>query len=657
LLYVAIAAIATFVLLNGGKWHQDYLDWTATRAVHERAGRVFREETGAEPPSELVHILGSGDLSHWDRVRDIALTTDQIISCGLDNAVRCWSTETGESIQVISDVRSYIAAKSSLLVTIDSHQEARVYDTGSSPLKLLRKFSVAAEFPIRRVLSSGLTSTMGVIYDDEANDIQFFDLATGTRMSQLHFNQGIADISIGFREDGVMLAACNDRFLLIDSENGEMVSQWKHDPWPFKGQATRNAVRLKTPWWFVVGASSNIVWNEETHEWKFVQLNLAPQLVIPGSSGRAWIANGGNMLRVGMDRDELHQSIVRTTPIMPVRCMATRSYTGGGQIFTQRAVGYGPGQIGLLDEYGRLRLPNETSDHVTAVAWSRTGDLLAAGTSKGELIVMPTGSWWELQRFRAHGGSVEHVEFSPDGGALMSEESHEIAVFDWRSAKPLVRKPRQASPSRDATLSSGEGRLLAHVLNEGWTLTDYTTNTLVARSERKTTRPLPFSTQGPVWSEREQCFVFFAKGGFCRLRVVGKNSAVGPSLEITEESNSNRWRLHDISIQDSRALLIERVDGNSQLKIWNWQDSEETRIELGSLARPPSAAFAPSRQQVAVVLGGDLILFSAAGEELTRRQIGPGQMSAPAIHYSPDGRYIAIVNGNGTCYLLRNPVK
>ncbi|MCB9873651.1 MAG: WD40 repeat domain-containing protein [Planctomycetaceae bacterium] len=659
MLFVTIAAMTIFVALNGRQWHQDYLDWTATRAIRVRAERIFREETGKQPPPELVHILGSGDLSHWARVYDIALTADQIVSCGLDKAVRCWSTETGESLQVMSNVDGHIAANSSLLVTIDDGQQVRVYDTATSPLKLLRQFSIAAESPIHKAFSSSLTSVLVVIYDDQPNDMQLFDLGSGTHMSTLNFVQEAKEVIVGFREDGCLLAVCKDEFLLIDSESGDIVSQWKHDPWPFDHQAAYHAIRLQDALWLIVGASTSLVWNEETQDWKEVQLNMGgtPDLVIPGRSKEAWIANAGVMMRFTMGEAKLSQTIVRTTPVMPVRCMALRRYSGGGQIFTQRAIGYGPGQIGLLDEYGRLRLPNIATDHITAVGWSYEGDLLAAGTSGGEVIVISTGSWLELQRFHAHGGSVEYVEFSPDSKALLSEEKHEIAVFDWRSAKPLVRKPHQGSSSQNATLSSADGRLLAFVLNEGWTLTDYASNTLVAKSERRAPRTQPFSSQGPVWSESEGCFVFVTKDGFCRLKLVEQDSVMGPSLETKETPDENLRYLRDLSVRDHHALLIEYEDGNSRLKIWNWRTSEEKRVELDPTGGLPSAAFAPSGRQVGAVLDSNLVLYSDAGEELSRCQIGPSQMIASAIEFSPDGRYIAIVNGNGTCYLLKNPVR
>jgi WD40 repeat protein len=657
LLLVAIAAVATFVSLHGRRWHNDYLDWVATRAVRARAVSVFRDETGKNPPAELVHILGSGELSHWARVYDIGLTAEQIISCGQDQAVRCWSTDSGDCLQVISNVEGHVAAKSALLVTIDKDQQVQVYDTSVSPLKRQRQFSIASGSTIRKAFCSPLDDILAVIYEQQPNEIQLFNLSDGTAMARLRFSHEAERVGVGFREDGRLLAACKDEFLLFDSETGDIVRQWKHDPWPFERQAIRGVVRLKAPWWLVVGVSTAIVWNEETHDWKEVQLDTGgtPDLVVPGGYHDAWVANSGTMLRVQMFQDNLSKSIARTTPVMPVTCLAFRRYSGGGQIFTLRAIGYGPGQVGLIDEYGRLLLPPEKDDHITAAGWNYSGKLLATGTSAGEIIVLRTGSWTEVKRYRAHAGAVLYVEFSPDGSALLAEENHEIAVFDWDSAKALLRKPRSLGSSREATLSGGDGRLLAHVLNEGWTLTDYFSKTVVARSDRKAPRPQPFWPQGPVWSAREQCFVFASREGFCRLKIVDEASETGPSLSVTESPKADLRNLRDFSLDDSQALYVDYAKGASRLRIWNWQTSATSTIESEPFASVPWAAFTPTGRQVGVVHQGNLVIFSQSGKQLYRQPIGPAYRSVSAIHFSPNGRYIAIVNGNGTCYLLRNP--
>lgn len=103
---VAATAVATLALRNAPRWYKDYQDWSAAREVRSRAMRVFRDETGNKPPQRLVHILGSGSLSHWAPVYDIGLTGDQIISCGHDRAVRCWSTETSFRHRLSRQLRS-----------------------------------------------------------------------------------------------------------------------------------------------------------------------------------------------------------------------------------------------------------------------------------------------------------------------------------------------------------------------------------------------------------------------------------------------------------------------------------------------------------------------------------------------------------------------
>lgn len=658
LLLVAFTAVTTFVSLNGRRWHQNYLDWSARRLVRARAERIFRDETGKQPPPQLVHILGSGVLSHWAPVYDIGLTADQIISCGRDRAVRCWSLDNGDSLQVLSDVEGHVAAQSSLIAAIDQRKQVQVYDTSVSPLKLLRRFSIEDESAIREAFCSPIEPVLAVVYDERPNELRMFDLDNGTQLSRLALGHEADKVCFGFGGNGRLLAACKDEFLLFNLTNGKVVSTWKHNPWPFDRQLIHEAVPLAFPWWLIVGASTAIVWNEQTQDWKEVELGLGgtPEIVAPAFAGAACVAKSGVMLHVSLGKDELSKTILRTTPVMPVTCIAFRRYVGGGQIFTERAVAYARRHIGLLDEYGRLRLPREEVDHITTAAWSFDSDLLATGTSAGEIIVMRAGSWMEIQRFRAHSGSVDYIEFSPDGSTLLTEERHEIAVFNRNSAKALVRKSRQASSSRDATLSSGNGRLLAWVLNEGWTLTDYATNTLVARSERRAPRSQSFSPQGPVWSAADQCFVFVSARGFCRMKLIGERSSSGPTLDVTEAPNSDLRYLRDFSVDDSEALFFAKSKDGTRLRLWNWQSSAGKIMEAEPLADTPLARFTPSGRHIALIYKGDLIFYSRSGKELFRQPIGTAHITGSAIRFSPDERYIAIINGNGTCYLLRNPL-
>lgn len=656
LLLVALAAKTTFVSLNGRQWHQWFLDWSSTRTIQARAERVFRDETGKAPPAELVHILGSGDLSHWAGVYDIGVTGEQIISCGHDRAVRCWSIDTGECLQVISRVNGHIAEKSTLLVAIGYDKQVQVYDTSTSPLKLLRRFSIANQSAIRKAFCSPFEPILAVIYGNHPDEIQFFKLNDGTRLPPLRLGDEAHEVCLGFGGGGRLLAACKDELLLFNITKGDVVTTWKDNSWPLDRQDVRNVVQLSVPWWLVVGASTAIVWNEQTHDWKEVELGIGgtPEIVVPESSGEAWIADSGIMLRVSMSNNELSKWIVRTTPVMPVTSMAICNSSAGGQILTRRAVAYGPGQVGLLDEYGRLRLPREELDHITAAAWNYDGGMLATGTSAGEIIVMQPGTWTELRRFRAHGGAVEYIEFSPDGLSLLAEEMHEIAVFDWNTAKALVRKSRQGSGSRDTTLSSGNGRLLAWVLNEGWTLTDYAKNTLIARSNPYAPRPSMFSPRGPVWSAAEQCFVFVSEIGFCRLKLVGEGSDPGPSLNVTELPNSDLRYVRDLSVDALQALFVHHSTEGSRLRVWNWQSSVADTIAAEPFVGVPFATFTPSGREVAFLYQGDLLIYDQGGKQLYRQSIGPVHLSRSAIQFSPDGRYIAIVNGNGTCYVLRN---
>jgi WD40 repeat protein len=680
LFLVALAAIATFASLNWQKWRRDYLDWRAARTVRLRAERVFRDEVGAQPPRDLVNILGSGELSHWGRVTDIGLTADQIISCGDDRTVRCWSAETGEPLQVITDVQGYVANYSAILLTIDEQQQARVYDTSVTPLKLTRRFSLKGESRIEQVIASQVTSELAVVYAAKSNEVQLFSLTTGKRICSFELEGPVTERKLAFREDYTLLAARHDEFTIINTESGEIIDRWDARAAARRSrgagraalrgnQEFRSIVRLRSPWWLVIGATQSFLWHERTYEVREATFEYPPNVAlvaVPGLADDAWVAAHGMMAQLSIDprTEALVQEPQPTTPLMPVTCVAIRDTVNGRRILTERAIGYGyvrggsetlgAGQIGLLDEYGQVLLPVGKADHVVCVAWNGAGDRLAVGMSSGEVAVLRAGDWAELDRFRAFAQPVMRLEFSPDGAALLCEQYQQIAVFDAASKKLLMKKPRELSYGPDSTLSSGDGRVLAYTESEGWTLTDLATNKLIVEDALLRSRPQPNSSVGPMWSADEQCFVFFANRAVCRLKMVEHRRPSKPTLEMAENRHPLLGDALDFSPSDSRVLLTRATERERVLRIWEWKPPAMSQITLAPDIAFRGAALVPSKKRIAAILGSDLVVLDERGEELDRQPIGPAQSVASLLDFSPDGRYLAIVNGNGTCYLLRS---
>ena len=87
---------------------------------------------------------------------------------------------------------------------------------------------------------------------------------------------------------------------------------------------------------------------------------------------------------------------------------------------------------------GRLR----TDSEIYSLAWNRAGDLLAAGSTSGDVLLWrlpdPTVQW----RVRAHTAAVRRLAFAGDGRTLaVASEGEEVSLLDVRSGKRLAALP------------------------------------------------------------------------------------------------------------------------------------------------------------------------------------------------------------------------
>lgn len=668
LCFVAACAIVTTCLLNWRDWYRDYQDWSSTRAVRASAQRLYRAEIGADPPVDLVYMFGSGSLSHWGRIHDVALTQDQIISCGADNAVRCWSTESGDEIQLIAGVRGYVcgAGSQALVAAIDQQEVLTVYDTVSVPLKKQRSFSVRGSSPIQEAYPSNVSPQLAISYMDDATHLAIIDVAIGKLSCALDLETE-ADRRVGFREDGKLLIAERGRMRLFDTSTGECLHDWIPDPWPLEGIALRAVARMDPPWWLIVSATGQHMWHEVSGEWKPVKLIVeggTPDLVRPMSRGTVRLINDRLMQSVSVAQDEPHVRLSGILPSVNARCFAEHTSLGGGQYFTRYVMAGPSSQLELVDEYEQVRLPDRDEDHITAVAWSSQSDLLAAGTACGEVILMRSGSWGVRNRFRAHGSAVEFLEFSPDGNHLLVQEQHQLAVFNWLNGMPYVRKSHQVYHSFLGTLSQGNNQLLSWILNEGWVLEDYVRGTLLASSSRQSIGMESRSAQNPIWLPTERRYVSPSEGGLRGLAITPSEAMVAPlPLEepqiILEDEQTiaelSQGSVRDIDPDRSLCLFYERKGDVHQLHLKNWNKSETRTISCGD-EYPAVATLSPLSERLATILANELVIFDFHGREVYRHPIGPAGMNVSAIEFSSDDRYLAVVCGNGLCLLFRHVV-
>jgi WD40 repeat protein len=110
------------------------------------------------------------------------------------------------------------------------------------------------------------------------------------------------------------------------------------------------------------------------------------------------------------------------------------------------AVAQGDGIIELLDCDRRITTQRLVgpSEPVSVLAFSRSSEVLAVGTSQGGLALWDTGTGRMHAQLSGHSGGVQLAAFSPDGLTLATASGSEIKLWDQRTGLELLQLTRPA---------------------------------------------------------------------------------------------------------------------------------------------------------------------------------------------------------------------
>jgi WD40 repeat protein len=113
-------------------------------------------------------------------------------------------------------------------------------------------------------------------------------------------------------------------------------------------------------------------------------------------------------------------------------------------------------EVGIWQE--RARVPTPGAGFIHTEALSPDGDLLACGTSRGDLLIYEVTTGKQLTRLTGHRGPVRTLDFSLDGALLISgSEDTTVLVWDATRLRPAPLPPARLSAAEKARLCEDLG--------------------------------------------------------------------------------------------------------------------------------------------------------------------------------------------------------
>lgn len=622
-------------------------------------------------PKQLVAVIGQSRLAHWGRILRVIVSPDgtRLATSGDDGTARIWDASTGRELQRFSDLDmingiafspdgKLLASAAFIVLSPTAASQIILWDIQTG--RPVRKMggsnfgtSVAFSADGKRVAAAG--SGMAYIWDAATGE-QLLEIAAYTEGNDSSFRI----IETAFSPDGQTLitsarapGAPGKRFTNVvkfwNVSSGELAGsiEGATGPSPFLRDGTliltaadgavvqwdpRNDREVRR----FSGPRENVEAPTISPDEALITITINERLTRPHrQSLEVWDLKGGKRLRE-IETQPYHVLSVVLTPD------GKRLIAGGVD-----------GRIRFWDTYtGESQTVTGEFDRIVTVAFSPDETTLALGKRDGSLAFWDVASQESGAAIHAHPEWLRAVAYSPDGKRLATGgEDREIHIWDIVT----MRNPQTVEVPERPVFSlrfSPDGSLLAAGAGGG--------------------RAVLFDIKAGKAVATVDCGVGLVRSvAFDRT---GKHLAAACGTKITlRDISSGRNRviqvpemLNCVDLSSTGNLMAAGMDASdrggqiAQVLVWNVENlgqpvvlDAHRRSQLNSQLN--SLVFSPTDLRIASSGKDGAVRFWDPLQTVLIDTIvvGPPRGNVYKVVYSPSGRYLTTINGNGTVYILR----